>query len=201
MLASGGSLGTLRIALVSLAGFRTMTARRVAVRVFLDFEASSLSEESYPIEVGWIFEDGREESFLIRPAAGWIDWDDEAEEMHGISRSRLERDGVPHDDVCDRLIEVFNGNEVFASAPSWDGHWLSMLLRAAGKPRHLLRLKDTEEAFEEAARLRLGSEADDLAVQSAIAGARVAAENEVSTHRAADDARREWRIFQRLLKR
>jgi len=36
--------------------------------VFVDFEASSLSKQSFPIEVGWIFEDERSFSFLIRPA-------------------------------------------------------------------------------------------------------------------------------------
>lgn len=38
--------------------------------VFLDFEVSSLSERSYPIEAGWVFEDGRGEARLIRPAPG-----------------------------------------------------------------------------------------------------------------------------------
>ena len=36
--------------------------------VFLDFEASSLSDDSYPIEVGWAGEDGSTEQHLIRPA-------------------------------------------------------------------------------------------------------------------------------------
>ena len=38
--------------------------------VFLDFEASSLAKRGYPIEVAWVFEDGRAESHLIRPAPG-----------------------------------------------------------------------------------------------------------------------------------
>jgi hypothetical protein len=38
------------------------------MRTFLDFEASSLSDESYPVEVAWVFEDGHAESHLIRPA-------------------------------------------------------------------------------------------------------------------------------------
>lgn len=47
--------------------------------VFLDFEASSLSKQSYPIEVAWVFEDGRSEEYLIRPAPIWTDWDSAAE--------------------------------------------------------------------------------------------------------------------------
>ena len=45
------------------------------MRVFLDFEASSLSKDSYPIEVGWAGEDGSTEAHLIRPAPDWTDWD------------------------------------------------------------------------------------------------------------------------------
>jgi hypothetical protein len=39
------------------------------MRVFLDFEASSLGKNGYPIEVGWVFEDGACEAHLIRPGA------------------------------------------------------------------------------------------------------------------------------------
>ena len=170
------------------------------MRVFLDFEASSLGDDSYPIEVGWVFEDGEEENMLIRPAPGWTDWDEEAESLHGISRQRLAADGIAHAEVCDRVVALFDNHEVYASAPSWDGHWLSMLLRAADRPRHLVRLADTEEAFEEAARQRLGPDAGDEAVAEAIAAARAVADTEPVAHRAVADARREWRVWQRILK-
>lgn len=169
------------------------------MRVFLDFEASSLRDESYPVEVGWVFEDGRGEALLIRPAPGWTDWDRAAEAMHGLSRAELERDGTPHEEVCARLVVLFGAHTVHASAPSWDGHWLSMLLRASGRPRHLIRLTDTEEAFADAARQRLGPQADDAAVAAAIAWARTAEEEDPAVHRALADARREWRIWKRLL--
>jgi hypothetical protein len=49
------------------------------MHVFLDFEASSLAKDSYPIEVGWVFEGGTgAESWLIRPAPDWTDWDPNA---------------------------------------------------------------------------------------------------------------------------
>ena len=35
---------------------------------FIDFEASSLTVKSYPIEVAWNLEDGTIESHLISPA-------------------------------------------------------------------------------------------------------------------------------------
>lgn len=62
--------------------------------VFLDFEASSLTKHSYPIEIAWVFEDGRSRTFLIRPAPGWTDWSAKAEAIHGISRELLEHEGA-----------------------------------------------------------------------------------------------------------
>ena len=119
--------------------------------VFLDFEASSLSKESYPIEVGWAFEDGRSEAHLIRPAPAWSEWDPRAEAIHRIRHAQLVANGEPHDAVARRMIEELAGHDLRASAPSWDGKWLSTLLRAAGLPRHALRLKDSDDAFIEIA--------------------------------------------------
>jgi hypothetical protein len=123
--------------------------------VFLDFEASSLRRNSYPIEIGWIFEDGASESHLIRPAPGWDDWEPAAEAIHHIPRATLLSDGVPHEAVAARMVETLAGHDLTASAPSWDGKWLSVLLRAAGLPRHTLRLRDTEEVWREAAEAAL----------------------------------------------
>lgn len=165
---------------------------------FLDFEASSLSRDSYPIEAGWVTEDGTGESHLIRPAPEWVDWDAAAAVVHGISREELQRTGEPHGVVCDRLIALFADRTVFVGAPSWDGHWLSMLLRAAGKPRHLLRCRDSEEAFAAMARIRLGADASPVALADLVAGARAKAEAEWPAHRALPDAWREWSIWQAI---
>lgn len=52
---------------------------------FIDFEASSLRDTSFPIEVAW--NNGTEiESYIIRPAFDWSDWDYNAEGLHGLSR-------------------------------------------------------------------------------------------------------------------
>lgn len=125
------------------------------MKVFLDFEASSLGKKSYPIEVAWIFENGRSETHLIHPAPTWTDWDQGAEALHGISRETLIRDGELHDSVARRMIELLEGHELFASAPSWDGKWLSTLLRTSGYPRHSLRLRDSDEAIREHAETML----------------------------------------------
>jgi hypothetical protein len=169
------------------------------MRVFLDFEASSLKKNGFPIEVGWVFEEGRAEGHLIRPAPGWTDWDSGAEAIHNIPRARLEREGRPHDAVARRMVETLTGHDLFASAPSWDGKWLSLLLRASGLPRHALRLRDTEVAQAESAAewldtlLTLGEAAG--AIREIIDAVRAEAERSAPRHRAVDDAeeeRRRW---------
>jgi hypothetical protein len=116
------------------------------MRVFLDFEASSLSKDSYPIEVGWAGEDGSTEAHLIRPAPGWTDWDPAAEAIHHIGRQILLDEGEPHDRVAHRMLEALGPHDVYVTAPSWDGMWLSKLLRRAGLPRHAMRMQDADEA-------------------------------------------------------
>lgn len=170
--------------------------------VFLDFEASSLNDDSYPIEVGWIFENGAEEAHLIRPAAAWTDWDPAAEAIHGVARATLEAEGEPHGSVARRMLDTLTGHELFASSPSWDGKWLSVLLRAAGLPRHALRLRDSETAFAEAARStldpRLTAEQAEAAGLLIVAQAvRERAERPVA-HRALADAREERRTWMRV---
>jgi hypothetical protein len=163
--------------------------------VFLDFEASSLAKRSYPIEVAWVFEDGREESHLIRPAPGWDDWDMSAEAIHHISRARLLSDGMPHDDLAKHMVDRLSGHDLIASAPSWDGKWLSALLRAAGLPRHGLRLRDSDDAQRDTARAILkGVVAGDRlesAVERLRSNALMACAGGPPRHRALDDARRE----------
>lgn len=166
---------------------------------FLDFEASSLAKRSYPIEVAWVFEDGVSERHLIRPAPGWTDWDPGAEGMHHLSRAVLESEGEPHDEVARRLLEALSEHAVYASAPSWDGKWLSVLLRAAGLPRHAMRVRDADEAHLEAAReaLRAAVVIDDLDRLAAgiVVLAREAVEEGPAAHRALEDAERERRVW------
>lgn len=166
--------------------------------LFLDFEASSLSRESYPVEIGWVFEDGSGEGHLLRPAPGWTEWDPRAAAIHGISRERLEREGEPVERVCAALVSLAQTHTLLAGAPSWDGHWLSMLLRGAGRPRHLIRLVDTDVALLDAARRQLGANGDPAATEAAIARARAAVDATPPEHRALDDARREWSIWQAI---
>jgi hypothetical protein len=169
------------------------------MRVFLDFEASSLNDDSFPIEVGWVFEDGREEAHLIRPAPAWTDWDATAASIQGITRALLISRGEPHDVVARRLLDELAPHSVFVSAPSWDGKWLSVLLRAAGLPRHAMRFRDSDEAMSEAARQGLaGSVAEPLLGEAAdelVRSVRSAGALRPIAHRALADARQEWKLW------
>jgi len=102
---------------------------------FLDFEASSLSKRSYPIEVAWSGQDGSIESHLISPAGieAWTDWDPEAEKVHGISRRELAAAGLAPQAVCDRMIDQLTGKAIYTDAPRFDGAWLGALFSACGR--------------------------------------------------------------------
>jgi hypothetical protein len=175
------------------------------MRIFLDFEASSLGRDGYPVEVGWAGEDGSTEAHLIRPAPRWTDWDPAAERVHRLTRERLLADVEPHEAVARRALEALGGHAVYVSAPSWDGKWMSVLLRAAGYPRHALRLADADEAHRAVVREILGdrvAEGDLAGVAAAIvATARGEVEADPPRHRALADALRElevWRAVRRL---
>ena len=176
------------------------------LNIFLDFEASSLGRNGFPIEVGWAAADGSEEGYLIRPAPGWEEWADSAERVHGIPLERLLREGTSHAVVARRMLQALEGHVLYASAPSWDGQWLSKLLRAAGLPRHALRLRDTEEALRssaaailEAAGVPVGSRRD--IVEDILGAASLAKRGEVPAHRALNDARRELQLWQDVCRR
>jgi hypothetical protein len=172
------------------------------MRVFLDFEASSLGKNGYPIEVGWVFEDGACEAHLIRPGPQWTDWDDDAEAVHGISRAKLEEEGTAHEDVARRMVDLLSGHALYASAPSWDGKWMSVLLRAAGLPRHSLRLRDTEEVqLEGAIELLQGAvpPADvEVVARGIVERIRAASRQAPVSHRAFADAEAERQIWLRV---
>ena len=156
--------------------------------VFLDFEASSLSKNSYPVEVAWVFEDGRSRSFLIRPAPGWTDWSGEAEAVHGISREQLVNEGVEVTVIVDEMVRTLFGQDLYASAPSWDGKWLSTLLRAAGHPRHELRLRKSDEALGHVARTAFGPAISDETITTMVNDVVARSEPTKRTHRALPDA-------------
>lgn len=98
----------------------------------IDFEASSLRPNSYPIEVGWTR--GNEvHSYLIRPYAIWTDWDDYAEtQIHHISREQLMDEGLPADEVMELLNASLGTDIVWCDGGEYDRGWLNVLQRDSG---------------------------------------------------------------------
>ena len=121
----------------------------------IDFEASCLPRHgrSFPIEVG-VAGGGLSRSWLIRPGACWAGWDwtQEAQALHGISRARIERDGLPAAQVLAELVAIVAGRRVIADSPL-DQYWLDRLAAAAEAATpfridHVSALFDEQQASE-----------------------------------------------------
>ena len=104
--------------------------------VFLDFEASSLDPNSWPIELGvsWITTDFQVETYanLIKPSPDWFEdaWSPISAEIHNIPRRDL--DTAPSVDVVARDFLTILGDRIALSdAPAFERHWLETLLEAA----------------------------------------------------------------------
>jgi hypothetical protein len=101
--------------------------------------------------------------------------------------------------------ETLTGHDLYASAPSWDGKWLNILLRAAGLPRHALRLRDTDEVQCRAvlAALERGGVPVDArrdVLHGILEPARLAAKAATAAHRALEDARGELRLWREVVR-
>ena len=103
--------------------------------ITIDFEASALTLQSYPIEVGIaIARNSTSEievwSSLIEPDTSWAlaeQWDPDAEKIHGISRREL-RDGMPAMAVITTLNDLVpDGVRAWCDGGHYDAHWLAVL--------------------------------------------------------------------------
>lgn len=163
----------------------TLDLARLAV---LDFEGSCYPDEgkSFPIEVAVCrLRSDEARSWLIRPHEAWRDWtwDAGAEQSHGLTRERLEQDGIAADRVLDELAAFAAGFDVVSDSES-DDWWLEALAKAAGRripfalgsTAHVLKLLGVE-----------GQTQDDPVWQEAD---RLARERFPRRHRAEPDARR-----------
>jgi hypothetical protein len=143
----------------------------------IDVEASGFGRDSYPIEVGYVLEDGRARCTLVRPADGWTHWDPAAEAIHHIARATLVRHGRPAAEVARWLNDDLGGRTVYCDGWGHDYPWLAALFEFAGSvPR--FRLEPVSRLLDEPDLGRLDE-------------ARRAAEAELglARHRASSDAR------------
>lgn len=103
--------------------------------IIIDVEASGFGKGSYPIEVGLVLPDGTPHCMLIAPARTWTRWDEDAEEVHGITRKILDEYGRPINEVAWRLNELLRDKTVYSDAWSFDMSWLGKLYDAANMPQ------------------------------------------------------------------
>lgn len=98
-----------------------------SVPPILDFEASSLSDNSYPISAGLMVA-GHVYYWLIKPKYNWIEWSPKSEAIHGLSREFIEMHGVPADKVLLEISEKLKGYVVvYSDNPEWEAMWLNRL--------------------------------------------------------------------------
>lgn len=120
--------------------------------IFIDFEASSLSADSWPIELGicWIDEQNklRVESKLIRPHASWqlSEWSEFSQKIHGITLDEIEaaEDAVS---IARWAQNRLAGALLLSDAPKFDSRWLNKLL-ATVPARDLLEVNSVQKHAE-----------------------------------------------------
>jgi hypothetical protein len=99
----------------------------------IDVEASSLSENSYPIEVGVYIPIGNEVleyEWLIKPEKEWLDdreWNEQSSKVHNISLDKLKNEGVSGYTVCQKLNALLLGQTIYSDAPEFDEMWLKVM--------------------------------------------------------------------------
>ena len=97
---------------------------------FIDFEASGIAPDSYPIEVAVVYPGGEYQT-LIQPARYWDHWSYDAQDMHQITREQLILEGTPPLAVAKEMNRLFDGKILCSDNPA-DCYWLDVLYEAAG---------------------------------------------------------------------
>lgn len=105
--------------------------------ITLDFEASSLAPQSYPIEIGisiWKNWDANVESWscLIQETLEWKGsqtWNDESQKVHGIKRSDLQF-GLEPKQAMDMANRIIGKNSAYCDGGRHDLYWLMRLCQA-----------------------------------------------------------------------
>lgn len=106
--------------------------------VMMDFEASGLEPQGWPIEVGlsWITDHGAAETWasLIRPHAGWSmdHWSEQSAEVHGVPLADLHQ-APPAEDVAREALQRCAGRVILSDAADFEQRWLDRLLETIGR--------------------------------------------------------------------
>lgn len=123
--------------------------------VFLDFEASSLDNDGWPIEIGLSWIEGDRvvtEDRLIRPQPDWAftAWSAKSQAVHRISIDTLVGEGQGAAEVARWYLRLTEGASVVSDAPELERRWLRRLLMALpGAPVRdsVARIEDLDEVL------------------------------------------------------
>lgn len=119
---------------------------------FVDFEASGIAPDSYPIEIAIVSADSQYQA-LIKPVYYWEHWSFDAQDMHGISREDLFERGTDALSLAVELNDRFHGVAVCSDSPQ-DVFWLDTLYEAAGiEPAFTIRPLESFMSREEASQV------------------------------------------------
>lgn len=100
---------------------------------FLDFEASGLHPDSYPIEVGVYGGNGRNSpsyDSLIVPVSYWEYWNFDSQDVHKIERPTLFEQGRIVAEVTADLNRLYEGQVLWADS-AYDAMWMGILYEAS----------------------------------------------------------------------
>lgn len=108
--------------------------------VVIDFEATALTLESYPIEVGIARVEDEDcpivsWSVLIAPAPTWdlqSQWDPDAQRVHGITPWQLREGADPAHVMHELNRRARDAGAVWSDGGYYDAYWLRTLAAAAG---------------------------------------------------------------------
>ncbi|TXR53598.1 hypothetical protein [Reinekea thalattae] len=103
------------------------------IPAILDIEASGFGKGSYPIEIGVATESGETFSWLVKPEDDWVHWNEEAAELHKISRQELFEKGLSCREIAQLLNEKFEGQTIYSDGWGVDSGWLALLFYTAGQ--------------------------------------------------------------------
>ncbi|MDU8599982.1 hypothetical protein RYB69_02835 [Pseudomonas syringae] len=96
---------------------------------FIDFEASGIAPDSYPVEVAVVSGEITFSS-LIQPVRYWTHWSYDAQDMHGLCQDQLRKHGDTPHAVARHMNQLFSGQVLCSDSPQ-DSFWLDVLYEAA----------------------------------------------------------------------
>jgi DNA polymerase III subunit epsilon len=121
--------------------------------MFIDFEASSLSENSWPIEVGlaWLDHDNkiRSAARLIKPHPSWDaeDWSERSAAVHKIPFDDLQT-AEPAHEVAQWVARTVGFSRLISDSKPYDGYWLQKLMKTAGRSDEFEIFSLQEEVYD-----------------------------------------------------